>query len=103
MSMAYFDTENSPVIWRGPMVHGLIRQYLTDVEWGELDYLVVDMPPGTGDAALTLTQQAPLAGALIVTTANELADRRAQGTLDVREGERAGARHRREHVVLHAA
>ena len=54
------------------MVHGLIRQFLTDVEWGELDYLIVDMPPGTGDAALTLTQQAPLSGAVIVTTANDL-------------------------------
>jgi ATP-binding protein involved in chromosome partitioning len=72
MSMGFFLTDDSPVIWRGPMVHGLIRQFLSDVEWGELDYLVVDMPPGTGDAALTLTQQAPLAGALIVTTANDL-------------------------------
>jgi ATP-binding protein involved in chromosome partitioning len=72
MSMGFFLSDDSPVIWRGPMVHGLIRQFLTDVEWGELDYLVVDMPPGTGDAALTLTQQAPLAGALIVTTANDL-------------------------------
>jgi len=80
MSMGFFVTENSPVIWRGPMVHGLIRQFLTDVEWGELDYLVVDMPPGTGDAALTLTQQAPLAGALIVTTANELS------LIDARKG-----------------
>jgi ATP-binding protein involved in chromosome partitioning len=72
MSMGFFVSEDSPVIWRGPMVHGLVRQFLTDVEWGELDYLVVDMPPGTGDAALTLTQQAPLAGAIIVTTANDL-------------------------------
>ena len=72
MSMGFFLDEGSPVIWRGPMVHGLVRQFLTDVEWGELDYLVVDMPPGTGDAALTLTQQAPLAGAVIVTTANQL-------------------------------
>jgi len=72
MSMGFFVTDDSPVIWRGPMVHGLIRQFLTDVEWGELDYLIVDMPPGTGDAALTLTQQAPLAGAVIVTTANDL-------------------------------
>lgn len=72
MSMGFFITENSPVIWRGPMVHGLIRQFLTDVEWGELDYLVIDLPPGTGDAALTLTQQAPLSGAIIVTTANDL-------------------------------
>jgi ATP-binding protein involved in chromosome partitioning len=72
MSIGFLVTDDSPVIWRGPMVHGLIRQFLTDVEWGELDYLIIDMPPGTGDAALTLTQEAPLAGALIVTTANEL-------------------------------
>jgi ATP-binding protein involved in chromosome partitioning len=80
MSMGFFLTENSPVIWRGPMVHGLIQQFLTDVAWGELDYLVVDMPPGTGDAALTLTQQAPLSGAVIVTTANDLS------LIDARKG-----------------
>src|SRR5262249_48331638 len=80
MSMGFFVNENSPVIWRGPMVHGLIRQFLTDVEWGELDYLVIDLPPGTGDAALTLTQQAPLSGAVIVTTANDLS------ILDARKG-----------------
>ena len=72
MSMGFFLTDDSPVIWRGPMVHGLVRQFLTDVVWGELDYLIVDMPPGTGDAALTLTQMAPLSGAVIVTTANDL-------------------------------
>lgn len=72
MSMGFFITESSPVIWRGPMVHGLIRQFLTDVDWGELDYLVIDLPPGTGDAALTLTQQAPLSGAVVVTTPNDL-------------------------------
>ena len=80
MSMGFFLSENSPVIWRGPMVHGLIRQFLTDVEWGELDYLVLDLPPGTGDAALTLTQQAPLSGAVIVTTANDLS------LIDARKG-----------------
>jgi ATP-binding protein involved in chromosome partitioning len=80
MSMGFFVNENSPVIWRGPMVHGLIRQFLTDVDWGELDYLVIDLPPGTGDAALTLTQQAPLSGAVIVTTANDLS------VLDARKG-----------------
>lgn len=72
MSIGYFTDDNSPVIWRGPMVHGLIKQFLTDVLWGELDYLILDMPPGTGDAALTLTQNAPLSGAVIVTTANDL-------------------------------
>jgi ATP-binding protein involved in chromosome partitioning len=80
MSMGFFLTESSPVIWRGPMVHGLIRQFLTDVDWGELDYLVLDLPPGTGDAALTLTQQAPLSGAVIVTTANDLS------LIDARKG-----------------
>jgi ATP-binding protein involved in chromosome partitioning len=80
MSMGFFLTDDSPVIWRGPMVHGLIRQFLTDVEWGELDYLIIDMPPGTGDAALTLTQQAPLSGAVIVTTANDLS------LIDARKG-----------------
>jgi ATP-binding protein involved in chromosome partitioning len=80
MSMGFFLTDESPVIWRGPMVHGLIRQFLTDVVWGELDYLIVDMPPGTGDAALTLTQMAPLSGAIIVTTANDLS------LIDARKG-----------------
>ncbi len=80
MSMGFFVNEDSPVIWRGPMVHGLIRQFLTDVDWGQLDYLVIDMPPGTGDAALTLTQQAPLSGAVIVTTANDLS------LIDARKG-----------------
>ncbi|MEM9175301.1 MAG: Mrp/NBP35 family ATP-binding protein [Myxococcota bacterium] len=80
MSMAFFMTDDSPVIWRGPMVHGLIKQFLTDVQWGELDYLIVDMPPGTGDAALTLTQMAPLSGAVIVTTANDLS------LIDARKG-----------------
>lgn len=80
ISIGFFLTEDSPVIWRGPMVHGLIKQFLTDVEWGELDYLVVDLPPGTGDAALTLTQQCPLSGAVIVTTANDLS------TVDARKG-----------------
>ncbi len=80
MSMGFFLNDDSPVIWRGPMVHGLIRQFLTDVQWGELDYLIVDMPPGTGDAALTLTQQAPLSGAVIVTTSNDLS------LIDARKG-----------------
>ncbi len=80
MSMGFFLTDDSPVIWRGPMVHGLVRQFMTDVEWGELDYLIVDLPPGTGDAALTLTQQAPLSGAVIVTTANDLS------LIDARKG-----------------
>jgi ATP-binding protein involved in chromosome partitioning len=73
MSMGFFLDDSSPVIWRGPMVMGLVRQFLRDVDWGEQDYLIVDMPPGTGDAALTLAQQVPLSGATIVTTPQEVA------------------------------
>lgn len=68
MSIGYLLAEDKPVIWRGPMVHKLIEQFLGDVEWGALDYLLVDMPPGTGDAQLSLAQIVPLSGAVLVTT-----------------------------------
>ncbi len=68
MSIGYLLDEEKPVIWRGPMVHKLIEQFLADVEWGPLDYLLVDMPPGTGDAQLSLAQIVPLSGAVLVTT-----------------------------------
>ncbi|MGH7787156.1 MAG: P-loop NTPase [Candidatus Binatia bacterium] len=68
MSMGFFLDDTSPVIWRGPLVTGLLRQFLKDVQWGELDVLVVDLPPGTGDVQLTLAQQVPLSGAVVVTT-----------------------------------
>jgi ATP-binding protein involved in chromosome partitioning len=68
VSMGFLIDRDQPVIWRGPMLNGVIRQFLYQVEWGELDYLIVDMPPGTGDAQLTLTQAVPMAGAVIVTT-----------------------------------
>ena len=73
MSMGFFLDEQSPVIWRGPIVMGIVRQFLRDVEWGGLDFLVVDLPPGTGDAQLTLVQQVPLSGAVIVTTPQDVA------------------------------
>ena len=68
MSIGYLLPDDKPVIWRGPMVHKLIEQFLADVEWGELDYLLVDMPPGTGDAQLSLAQIVPLSGGVLVTT-----------------------------------
>ena len=80
MSMGYLSDDNTPVIWRGPMVSGLIQQFLNVVEWGGLDYLVIDLPPGTGDIQLTLCQQAPLAGAIIVTTPQDVS------LLDARKG-----------------
>ncbi len=73
MSMGFLVDEATPMVWRGPMVQSAIQQMLRDVEWGELDVLVVDMPPGTGDAQLTLAQQVPLSGAVIVTTPQDLA------------------------------
>jgi len=65
--------DDNPVIWRGPMVHGAINQFLKDVEWGDLDYLVVDLPPGTGDAPLSLSQLVPIAGVVVVTTPQDVA------------------------------
>jgi ATP-binding protein involved in chromosome partitioning len=67
MSIGFLVKANQPLIWRGPMLHSAIRQFLSDVDWGELDYLVIDLPPGTGDAALSLTQSLPLSGGVIVT------------------------------------
>ena len=67
MSIGFMVKPDQPLIWRGPMLHSAIRQFLTDVDWGELDYLVVDLPPGTGDAGLSLAQSLPLSGGVIVT------------------------------------
>ncbi|MFZ2097788.1 MAG: Mrp/NBP35 family ATP-binding protein [Anaerolineales bacterium] len=67
MSIGFLVKHDQPLIWRGPMLHSAIRQFLSDVVWGELDYLIIDLPPGTGDAALSLTQSLPLSGGVIVT------------------------------------
>jgi len=80
MSMGFLVDEETPMIWRGPMVMSALTQMLREVEWGELDILVVDMPPGTGDAQLTMAQQVPLAGAVIVSTPQDLA------LIDARKG-----------------
>jgi ATP-binding protein involved in chromosome partitioning len=73
ISMGFFVPEDQAVVWRGPMVHTAIQQLFRDVLWGELDYLLIDLPPGTGDAQLTLSQLVPLAGAITVTTPQEVA------------------------------
>jgi ATP-binding protein involved in chromosome partitioning len=73
VSMGFFLDDRSPVIWRGPMVMSIVRQFLRDVVWGELDVLVVDLPPGTGDAQLTLLQEVAIAGGVIVTTPQDVA------------------------------
>ena len=68
VSMGFLTQDEAPVIWRGPMLHGVIQQFFREVRWDELDYLVIDMPPGTGDVALSLSQTVPVAGAVVVTT-----------------------------------
>ena len=73
ISVGFFVERDGAVVWRGPMVHKLLQQFLEDVEWGELDYLVVDLPPGTGDAQLSLSQLIPITGAVMVTTPQEVA------------------------------
>lgn len=73
MSLGVITDENTPIIWRGPIVGKVIQQFMVDVLWGELDYLVVDLPPGTGDAQLTLSQTVPLSGAVIITTPQNVA------------------------------
>jgi len=80
ISMAFLIDKDQPVTWRGPMLNSAIRQFLYQANWGELDYLIVDMPPGTGDAQLTLTQSVPLVGAIIVTTPQTVS------LLDARKG-----------------
>ena len=80
MSIGYLVNEDTPMIWRGPMVQSALTQMRSDVEWGELDVLVVYMPPGTGDAQLTMAQRVPLTGAVVVSTPQEIA------LIDARKG-----------------
>ena len=73
MSMGFLTSDDTPLIWRGPMLHSVIQQFLHQVDWGELDYLLIDLPPGTGDVQLSLTQTVPLMGAVIVSTPQDVA------------------------------
>ena len=73
ISIQFFVPEGQPIVWRGPLIGGAIQQFLRDVEWGELDYLVIDLPPGTSDAQLTLAQSVPISGTVLVTTPQDVA------------------------------
>jgi ATP-binding protein involved in chromosome partitioning len=72
MSMGFLSPGDKPLVWRGPMLHSVIQQFLRGVDWGELDYLVIDLPPGTGDVQLSLIQTAPISGAIVVTTPSDV-------------------------------
>ena len=104
LSMGYFVPDDQPVIWRGPMLHKAIQQFLTDAYWGEPDFVLIDMPPGTGDVALTLAEVMPRAEIVVVTTPQAAAQRVA-AALRVRgpAAEAVGARRRREHELVHRA
>jgi len=73
MSMGFLSPGDKPLVWRGPMLHSVIQQFLRGVDWGDLDYLVIDLPPGTGDVQLSLIQSAPVTGAVVVTTPSDVA------------------------------
>jgi ATP-binding protein involved in chromosome partitioning len=83
MSIGFLVKPDQPLIWRGPMLHTAIRQFLTDVDWGELDYLIVDLPPGPGDAALSLAQSLPLSGGIIVTLPQQVSLDDARRSLEM--------------------
>ena len=102
ISMGFFMAPEQAVVWRGPMLHKTMQQFLNGVTWGELDYLLVDLPPGTGDIQLSLCQSIPIAGAVIVSTPQDVALNvsAAESDRDVPEPECAGSRRHREHERL---
>jgi len=83
ISVGFLNPGDKPVIWRGPMLHSIIRQFLGSVEWGVLDYLVVDLPPGTGDVALSLIQTVPLTGAIVVSTPSDVSLQDARKAIEM--------------------
>ncbi len=83
LSIGFMTAPGQAVVWRGPMISSAFRQFINDVEWGELDYLIVDLPPGTGDVQITLSQQAPLTGVVLVTTPQEMALTDARRAVDM--------------------
>ena len=104
MSIGFFVKEDEAVVWRGPMLHKALTQFLEDVAWGELDYLLIDLPPGTGDVSMTLAQLLPQAKFVIVTTPQDAgAEGRAPLRRDGRQGQARDRGRDREHVRLHHA
>ena len=83
ISVGFLNPGDKPIIWRGPMLHQIVRQFLSSVEWGQLDYLVVDLPPGTGDVALSLIQTVPLTGAIVVSTPSDVSLQDARKAIEM--------------------
>ena len=101
ISMGFFAKEDQPVIWRGPMLHKALEQFLTDVFWDDPDFLLVDLPPGTGDISLSLAQFLPRAEAYVVTTPNPAAQKVAQRSAFMFQKVNIAVRRDREHVLVH--
>jgi ATP-binding protein involved in chromosome partitioning len=83
ISVGYLNPGDKPLVWRGPMLHSVIKQFLGQVAWGELDYLVIDLPPGTGDVVISLTQSVPLTGAVVVTTPSDVSLQDARKAIEM--------------------
>jgi ATP-binding protein involved in chromosome partitioning len=83
ISVGFLNPGDKPLIWRGPMLHSIIRQFLGSVEWGQLDYLIIDLPPGTGDVALSLIQTVPLTGSIVVSTPSDVALQDARKAIEM--------------------
>ncbi len=83
ISVGFLNPGDKPIIWRGPMLHQIIRQFLGSVEWGQLDYLIIDLPPGTGDVALSLVQTVPLTGAVVVSTPSDVSLQDARKAIEM--------------------
>jgi ATP-binding protein involved in chromosome partitioning len=83
ISVGFLNPGDKPLVWRGPMLHSIIRQFLQQVEWGELDYLIVDLPPGTGDVAISLIQTVPLTGAVVVSTPSDVSLQDARKAIEM--------------------
>jgi ATP-binding protein involved in chromosome partitioning len=83
ISVGLLNPGDKPLVWRGPMLHSVIRQFLSQVQWGELDYLIVDLPPGTGDVVISLTQTVPLTGAVVVTTPSDVSLQDARKAIEM--------------------
>ncbi len=83
MSVGFLSPGDKPLVWRGPMLHSIIKQFLSQVEWGQLDYLVVDLPPGTGDVVISLVQTVPLTGAVVVTTPSDVSLQDARKAIEM--------------------
>ena len=86
MSVGFMNPGDKPLIWRGPMLHQIMREFMQRVDWGTLDYLVVDLPPGTGDGAISLIQTVPLTGAIVVSTPSDVSLQDARKAIEMFQG-----------------